>query len=140
MSFFFFSLSNIILTAPLVTATSSCLNLLVQATNTGGIIDSNYQSTYYRDNMDCEWNISSNSMLRLVFVRFNTEVSADYLKVYGGGSSSFPMIGRFSGSSIPTPLTSSTNKLYMRFTSNGHSTYSGFRAFYQGIILHKSSF
>lgn len=133
------SLSGIILTAPLVTATSSCANSLLQATNTGGIIESNYYRMDYSDNMDCEWNISSNSILRLVFVRFKTEISADYLNVYDGGSPSSPMIGRFSGSSIPAPLTSSTNQLYMRFTSDGQNVYPGFRAFYEGIILLKSS-
>ncbi|KAJ7362178.1 hypothetical protein OS493_013272 [Desmophyllum pertusum] len=98
---------------PFVNVTSSCANLLRSQTNTDGRIESNQISTTYTDNMDCQWNISSNAALELVFHRFRTEASADYVRVYNGGSSSSPLIGRFSGSSIPAPIATSSNKLYV---------------------------
>ena len=117
-----------------MTVTSSCSGLLVRVTNTGGIIRSN-QDTYYSNNMDCQWKISSNVMLQLVFIRFSTESNYDILTVYNGGSSSSPVIGRFNGSSLPPSITSSSGQLYLRFTSDGSVTKEGFLANYQGVLL-----
>ncbi|KAJ7362158.1 hypothetical protein OS493_013250, partial [Desmophyllum pertusum] len=101
---------------PSLTATSSCA--MVQLTSTSGIIRPS-QSSQYTNNMDCRWNFSSNAMLEIVFYRFNTETNYDYVYVYDGGSLSSPLIGRFSGSSLPAPITTSSNNLYVRFTSDG---------------------
>ena len=114
-------------------ASSSCQNLLVQDDrNTSGIIQSS-QGPTYSNNIDCHWNLSSNSMLELIFSIFITEASADFLTVYDGDSPSSPMIGRFSGSSLPAPITSSSNKLHVRFTSDDKGQAFGFRARYRGI-------
>ena len=117
---------------PFVSATSSCANLLVSQTNTSGVIQSNNMSTTYKNNMDCQWNISSNARVELVFFRLHTQRSADNVSVYDGGSLSSPLIGTFSGSSLPAPITSSSSKLYARFTSDSSTTYGGFRAHYRG--------
>ena len=119
-------------TVPFVNATSSCANLLVSQTNTSGVIQSNNMSTTYKNNMDCQWNISSNARVELVFFRLHTQRSADNVSVYDGGSLSSPLIGTFSGSSLPAPITSSSSKLYARFTSDSSTTYGGFRAHYRG--------
>ena len=115
-----------------MTATSSCASLLVQATRTSGIIESN-QRPDYSDNLDCQWNISSNTMLELAFTRFRTQASSDYVRVYNGGSSSSPLIDSFSGSSLPSPV-SSSGKLYVKFTSDSSSNTAGFRARYRGRL------
>lgn len=114
--------------------TSSCESLLLRVTNVDGIILSN-QGSSYSTNMDCQWKISSSVALQLVFVRFRTQSSADFLTVYDGGSSSSPVIGRFSGFSIPAPITSSSGHLYLRFTSDGSRSYQGFHANYRGVLL-----
>lgn len=88
--------------------------------------------------MDCQWNLSSNAVLELAFHRFNTQPSADYVRVYNGGSLSSPLIGTFSGSSLPAPITSSSNKLYVRFTSDSSATYQGFGARYRGMTYVKN--
>lgn len=129
------------MTEPLVTVTSTCANLLLEQTSTSGIIlstnnsdyDYNSNSNYYYDNdMDCQWNLTSSTKVELTFYTFNTELDADYLYVYDGGSSSSPMIGSFSGTSLPSPITSSSNKLHVRFTSNTSRRRRGFRASYRG--------
>ncbi len=125
-----------ILTAPLVTATSSCANLLMEVTNTGGIIQSS-ESGDYSNNMDCQWNISSNTVLELVFLRFNTQTSTDVVRVYNGRSSSTPLIATYSGSSLPAPIISATNNLYVTFTSDASGEVQGFRARYRGRMLVK---
>jgi len=118
-----------------VIATSSCSNLLMSQTNTDGEIKSNSFGGSYSNNMDCRWNLSSNAKIELAFLRFNTQLSNDFVKVYNGGSSSSPLIGTFSGSSLPSPIQSSSRNLYVKFTSDGSGTYKGFLAHYRGKMI-----
>ena len=131
---FYFSTVFFNVTVPFVSATSSCANLLVSQTNTSGVIQSNNMSTTYKNNMDCQWNISSNARVELVFFRLDIELSYDFVRVYDGGSSSSPLIDTFNGSFLPAPITSSSAKLYVRFTSDVSTTYGGFRGHYRGKI------
>ena len=73
-------------------------------------------------------------MVELVFVDLNTEVSHDYVAVYDGDSTAAPLIGRFSGSSLPAPITSSSTKLFVRFTTDGSGQNQGFTILYRGTI------
>lgn len=114
-----------------VTATSSCSNLLVTRSSTSGIIFSN-RNGFYSDNMDCQWTLSSNTNLKLVFFRFETESGHDFVYVYDGRSSSSTLIGKFRGSSLPGAITSSHKKLFVRFTTDGSAVMSGFAASYHG--------
>lgn len=140
VGFISITIFNCFLTAPVVTATSSCGNLLVHQTKTSGIIRTGDYS-HYVDNMDCRWNISSNTMLELYFLRFHIHDTNDYLLVYDGGSSSSPLIATFSNPSgsypltpLPEPVTSSTNKLYLRFVSDGNGNVDGIFARYRGTV------
>ena len=85
--------------------------------------------------MDCRWNLNSNAVIELLFYFFTTQSSADYVSVYDGDSTSAPLIGQFSGSSLPAPITSSSTKLYVRFTSDNFLEYGGFSARYRGIFI-----
>ena len=87
--------------------------------------------------MDCRWNLTSNAVIELLFYYFTTQSSTDYVRVYDGDSISAPLIGEFSGSSLPAPITSSSTKLYVRFTSDGSSEYRGFNARYRGIFIRR---
>ena len=124
-----------------MTATSTCPNLLLEQTRTSGIIlstnnsDYNYNSNsnyYYDNDMDCQWNLTSSTKVELTFFMFDTEPDVDYLYVYDGSSSSSPLIDSFSGTSLPSPITSSSNKLHVRFTSSASVQRRGFRASYRG--------
>ena len=108
-------------------------------TNTDGQIKSNQLSTSYTNNMDCRWNLSSNAKIELAFLHFHTELSADFVTVYDGGSSSSPRIGTFSGSSLPSRIQSSSRNLYVRFTSDASRTYQGFLAHYRGKMFARTS-
>ena len=117
-------------TVPTMTATSSCSsNLLVRDANqSSGMIYSTRTSTY-SSNMDCrDWTFVLYLYYRIVSRLYD-------VRVYDGDSTSAPLIGRFSGSSLPAPITSSSTKLYVRFTSDGSSQYRGFAARYRGIFL-----
>ena len=123
-----------------MTATSSCSNLLVRDASkpSGTIYSTNrYRGSAYSSNMDCRWNLTSNAVIELLFYYFTTQSSTDYVRVYDGDSISAPLIGEFSGSSLPAPITSSSTKLYVRFTSDGSSEYTGFNARYRGIFIRR---
>ena len=124
-----------------MTVTSSCAGLSLKQTEVSGIMfstrknDYNYDSGgdyFYLDNMNCQWNLDSNTKVEVTFFNFNTESNADYLYVYDGASSSSSLIGTFSGTSLPAPITSSSNKLHLRFTSDGSTQARGFTAAYRG--------
>ena len=82
--------------------------------------------------MSCDWTLSANTELRLVFFRFVTESRHDRVSVYNGTSSSSPRIGQYSGSTLPAAITSSGNNLFIKFTTDGSVTRSGFAASYHG--------
>lgn len=118
----------------MVNSTSTCPNQTVDLTTIDGIIQSNKLGQLYENNMDCQWNITSNAWVELTFDRFDTELYDDYVTVYDGTSLSSPVIGRFSGSSRPLPLISSGKNLFVRFTTDAaqNRQYKGFRAIYRG--------
>ena len=121
-----------------MTATTSCSNLLARdASKPSGTIYSTHSGPTYSSNMDCRWNLTSNAVIELLFYYFSTQSSADYVSVYDGDSISAPLIGQFSGRSLPAPITSSSTKLYVRFTSDGSSEYTGFNARYRGIFIRR---
>ena len=131
------------LTADQVTVTSSCASLSLKQTISSGIMFSRNNSDYsygsggdyfYLNNMDCQWNLDSNSNMKVevTFFIFNTQPNVDYLYAYDGDSSSSSLIGQFSGTSLPAPITSSSNKLYLRFTSDSSGQARGFTAAYRG--------
>lgn len=125
------SIIHFILTALSLTADSSCV--MKKQTSLSGVIRPS-QSSQYSNNMNCRWNFSSNALVELVFLRFDTETSTDYVNVYDGGSSSSPLVGRFSGSSLPAAITSSSGSLYVNFASDSSGNYDGFVAAYRGMI------
>ena len=119
-----------------MTARSSCSNLLVTRSRTSGIIFSNRYG-HYSNNMDCWWTLYSNTKINLVFFRFFMERSGDKVRVYNGRTSSSSLLGEFDGDSQPGAITSSSNALHIRFTTDSSATYSGFAASYHGkIVLH----
>ena len=116
-----------------MTVTSSCSGLSLKQTILSGIMFLSERG-HYSNNMDCQWKLDSNTKVEVTFFNFNTQPNADYLYVYDGDSSSSSLIGQFSGTSLPAPITSSSNKLYLRFTSDSSGQARGFTAAYRGRV------
>jgi hypothetical protein len=95
----------------------------------------------YMNNTDCMWliepqdpNYDSITEIKLKFSRFNTEDGADSVIIYDGTSTSDPVLGAFSGNTIPPTITSSSDKLLVRFLSNGNTTAEGWMAYYYSVF------
>lgn len=56
--------------------------------------------------------------LQITFSAFNTEGCCDFMTVYNGPNTSSPVLGNFSGTTIPPVLTSTGGPITIRFTSD----------------------
>ncbi|XP_066263228.1 exoskeleton protein RP43-like [Branchiostoma lanceolatum] len=101
----------------------------------GSVSSPNYPSDY-GNNENCEWIITApeGSTVRLTFDSFNLENGYDFLTIYDGDSESALMLGRFTGDTLAIHglITSTSNTILMRFTSDGSNTAQGFQLSYTG--------
>jgi len=105
-----------------------------------GTIDDGSCAMYdYLNNSDCSWLINpqtiqdSVSYIILEFNRFDTEPVNDILTIYDGESTEDPILGQFSGTTLPETLTSSGNKVLITFSSNENITAPGWFISYTSV-------
>jgi hypothetical protein len=95
----------------------------------GTIEDGSGPTADYQNNSNCSWLIApddSVSKITLGFTKFNTD-PADVLTVYDGPTTSSPVLGTYSGSTLPTATPTSTgSQMLVTFVSNGSTTSPGF--------------
>ena len=101
----------------------------------GTFDDGSATTSNYSDNLSCSWRIQPTGAGRITlnFNRFNTEGNFDFVTVYDGPNSSAPILGAFSGNSIPQQVISGGNSLFVEFTSDGSSNFTGWEANYTSI-------
>lgn len=100
---------------------------------TGTFDDGSPATSNYVENSNCQWLIqpAGANVVSLSFNRFATQATADIVSVYDGTSNSAPLIGNYSGSSIPPTIVSSNGgSLFVEFTSNGFLNDLGWEATY----------
>lgn len=104
--------------------------------STGYITSPNYPSMY-GNGLNCYWKLRSNARVRLTFSDFRTEsISYDIVTIYDGPSSSSRQLGKYGGTSGPSsPIVSSSNYLYLTFTTDGSGAYKGFKASYNWMPI-----
>ncbi|MEI6820343.1 MAG: C10 family peptidase [Bacteroidota bacterium] len=85
----------------------------------------------YPNNLNCNWNVNTDSgkFIQLVFQKMNTELNKDILYVYNGDSvNPAKLIGAYSGTTLPQDIFSTSNKLYLVFTTdNANNNYTGWQ-------------
>ena len=95
----------------------------------GTIEDGSGPTADYQNNSNCSWLIApddSVSKIILGFTKFNTD-PADVLTVYDGPTTASPVLGTYSGSTLPTATPTSTgSQMLVTFVSNGSTTAPGF--------------
>ncbi|KAG8443219.1 hypothetical protein GDO86_011865 [Hymenochirus boettgeri] len=106
-------------------------------TDTDGFIISPQWPQPYTGNKQCIYIISqpANEKVDLRFTNLElqsgSECSRSYLEIRDGDTETAPLIGRYCNSSIPSPVTSSSKALWIKFKSDSSVARSSFRAFYQ---------
>jgi len=97
-------------------------------TSTEGSIEDGSGPLDYNNYNDCQWLISpidSVSNIKMNFIYLNTEPMNDSIIVYDGNDTTSPILGVFSGDSIPPQLISSGSKILIRFITNDSITSDG---------------
>ncbi len=89
----------------------------------------------YWNNTDCQWLIAPDSgeKITITFNSFQTEEGKDILTIYDGESTSDPVLGTFSGSSIPGVITSTGNKVLLNFITDSINQYFGWEITYNAV-------
>jgi len=114
----------------------------VTLTDPSGTFDDGSGIDDYENNLDIYWLLkpTNASKITLSFLSFDTESDYDYVTIYDGETTSSPVIGRFSGTSIPAPVTSSGGVMLVRFRSDASVTGPGWRAKYESTGGQTSEF
>ncbi|KAK2886327.1 cubilin [Channa argus] len=105
-------------------------------TESEGIIISPNWPNNYAHNRQCVYliRLPAGEKVALNFTNLNLESHStcifDYVEVRDGRSETDPLIGRYCGSSLPAPIISSTNFLWVLFKSDSSVSMAGFRAVY----------
>ena len=109
----------------------TCSGTQTLTANTGTFSD-RASGDVYGDNLDCRWLIQPTGGRRvtLSFTRFSTEQNVDFVTIYDGSTISDRVLGRFSGSSLPSSVTSSGGAILVRFTSDAFVGTTGWTASY----------
>lgn len=71
-------------------------------------------------------------MVKLTFEAFKLEFAAgcgyDDVSVYEGNSATSPLLKRFCGDSLPKPVKSKTNTVFVQFLTDDETGFRGFKA------------
>ena len=89
----------------------------------------------YSDNSDCKWLIqgSTGSNIRITFNEFETESCCDFIYIYDGSNSSAPLLGTYSGTSLPPVIQTTQPKAYIEFETDGSVSDPGWEIEYECI-------
>ncbi|MBN3314648.1 CSMD3 protein, partial [Atractosteus spatula] len=102
-----------------------------------GVILSPGWPGYYKDSLNCEWVIEAESghSIKITFDRFQTELNYDFLEIHDGPNLLSPLIGSYNGTQVPQFLFSSSNHLYLLFTTDNSRSNSGFKIYYESVTV-----
>ncbi len=106
----------------------------------GTIEDCSGPKADYANDLNCQWLISpqteidSVTYIKLTFDRFETESNMDFVRVYDGENTDAPLLGEYSGSTLPAAVSSTGNKMLVVFNSNESGTANGWMATYKAYM------
>lgn len=118
----------------------SNFNLCSPTTSTnlgaGNLFDSGGPSGSYQNSENCSFliNPGCNGTISISFSSFNTESGYDYLYIYNGSTTASPLLGSYSGSSLPPTLYANSGKMLVRFYTDGSIVSSGFAATWSSTL------
>ncbi len=87
----------------------------------------------YLDNQSASWLITPQTAvdtfryITLMWTDFDLE-SGDFVRVYDGEDASAPLLGEYTGNTLPATVSSTGNQMFVIFETNGSGTAPGFKA------------
>ncbi|MEI8202145.1 MAG: C10 family peptidase [Bacteroidota bacterium] len=114
---------------------TNCTGTTTLSARSGSFEDGSGNASY-QNNLNCSWLIAppSATNITLSFSRFSTEATNDVVNVYNGSTTSSPLLGSYSGSSIPISITSTSGTMLVTFTTNGSAVADGWLANYTSNV------
>jgi len=105
-------------------------------TTQNGTFNDGSGGNQYANNSDCSWLIQppSATSITLSFSAFNTEQNNDGVIVYDGANNTASVLGQFSGTSIPSSVTSTGGSMYVEFLSDPALRANGWVANYTSTL------
>ncbi|XP_067112326.1 CUB and sushi domain-containing protein 2 [Osmerus mordax] len=102
-----------------------------------GIILSPGWPELYKEALNCEWIIEAppGYPIKIIFDKFRTEVNYDILEVRDGRFPSSSLIGSYQGTQVPQFLISTSNFLFLLFSTDKSHSDIGFRIRYETLQL-----
>ena len=112
-------------------------NPLTTYHNLAGIISDHIYGKYYENFVNCAFliQIPKNLRIAIKFEYFDLEDGFDFLEVYDGEYWTNELIGLYTGSTTPDPFISTSNSLYLVFSTNSVGIKSGFSLYYSDSSL-----
>ncbi len=101
-------------------------------TTTAGDLEDGSGTERYGNESHCTWLIQPVNAkdITLTFTAFDTEEGYDYVTVFDGEDENAPILGDYSGGTLPASVTSSGGDLFIRFTSDDLVRAEGWSASY----------
>ncbi|XP_074652971.1 cubilin-like [Tubulanus polymorphus] len=105
-------------------------------TEPSGIIRTPQHPTVYHNNANCTWSITvaEDRVVKLSFKKFGLETHSscrfDYMVVFDGNSTDAPLLGKYCGKEIPTPIQTTGRSMLVKFASDNSIVGEGFLARY----------
>lgn len=90
----------------------------------------------YQNNVNCTWLIAptdSVSSITLNFLKFDTQPN-DIVTIYDGESADDPVLGTFSGNTLPETITASGSKMLINFVTDNAGTAPGWFATFSSTL------
>ncbi|MBP6756161.1 MAG: M4 family metallopeptidase [Bacteroidia bacterium] len=96
----------------------------------------------YANNSECSWLIqpTNANTITLSFSSFDTELNYDGVIVFDGANITAPVIDQFTGTTLPSSVTSSGGSMYVLFLSDESLRSNGWNASYNSTTLGNNNF
>ncbi|MGD0710216.1 MAG: C10 family peptidase [Bacteroidales bacterium] len=109
-----------------------CSNTTITLTSPAGTIDDGSGPSDYKNNNDCSWLIAPTGAghINISFNNFSTADSGDVLTIYNGSNDLAPVLKSCTGTALPTPISSTSPTVFLKFITNGSDTSSGWQISY----------
>ena len=139
---FFVSLCFVVQTAAGAERCNSRWQEVVVRHKWGYLFSPNYGHGYYPPSDTCYWLLTAANSDRRIRVSFQAfelerhqvgEPCKDFVSFYDGRRETAPILGKFCGDRIPRNVISSGRSLLVKFSSDNHKEYAGFRLVYEAI-------
>ena len=119
------------------TQNSNCNSSTSTLTSSSGTFTDGSGVDKYANNSECTWLIqpANATSITLSFSSFDTELNYDGVIVYDGANNTVPVLGQFTGSTLPPSVTSSGGSMYVIFLSDEALRKNGWTANYNSTTL-----